>query len=255
MSSFQYVESWGGDMVLGDPMMWPARVRVGNSGLRKWESALNRHHLGPVAGVDEAGRGACAGPLVVAACILPQAPVRDLQELNDSKKLSPKKREILFPVIKREAVSWSVIVISAEDIDRDGVHRANIEGMRRAVAALMHTPGYVLSDGFSVPGLPIPSLPMIGGDGNAACIAAASVLAKVTRDHGMVELDTEFPGYGFAGHKGYGTRAHQEALVSLGPCPEHRLSYANVQRAIYQGSAQTRQQLQEQTGKEDLALF
>jgi ribonuclease HII len=195
------------------------------------ESALDRHGLGPVAGVDEAGRGACAGPLTVAACILGPKPYASLADLDDSKKLTERRREDLFPKIKKLALAWSVVFIEAEEIDRIGVHVANIEGMRRAVAGLGVTPGYVLTDGFRVPGLSAPSLPVIGGDATAACIAAASVLAKVSRDRVMVDMDVRFPGYGFAIHKGYSTKMHAASMVELGPCAEHRMSYANVSAA------------------------
>ncbi|NIL77190.1 Ribonuclease HII [Rhodococcus sp. B10] len=195
------------------------------------ESALDRHGLGPVAGVDEAGRGACAGPLTVAACVLGPKRYESLADLDDSKKLTEKRRELLFPKIQRLALAWSIVFIEAEEIDRIGLHVANIEGMRRAVAGLGVAPGYVLTDGFRVPGLPAPSLPVIGGDATAACIAAASVLAKVSRDRVMVEMDSSIPGYGFAIHKGYSTKAHAAAMVELGPCEEHRMSYANVSAA------------------------
>ncbi len=192
------------------------------------ESALIRSGLGPVAGVDEAGRGACAGPLVVVACVLALRPNPALARLDDSKKLTERTREELFPAITRLAQAWSVVSFPAHEVDRMGVHVANIEGMRRAVAGLSTTPGYVLTDGFRVPGLPVPSLPVIGGDGAAACIAAASVLAKVSRDRVMVGMDDTHPGYGFAIHKGYGTPAHLTALEELGPCPEHRRSWSNI---------------------------
>jgi ribonuclease HII len=123
-----------------------------------------------------------------------------------------------------------VVFIPSVEVDRRGVHVANIEGMRRAVAGLSMRPGYVLSDGFRVPGLPMPSLPVIGGDAAAACIAAASVLAKVSRDRLMVAMDADHPGYGFAEHKGYSTTAHSLALSRLGPCAEHRYSFINVRR-------------------------
>ena len=119
---------------------------------------------------------------------------------------SPKAREELFPLIRRYALAYHVVFIPAAEVDRRGVHVANIEGMRRAVAGLSQRPGYVLSDGFRVPGLPMPSLPVVGGDAAAACIAAASVLAKVSRDRLMVAMDAVHPGYGFAEHKGYSTR-------------------------------------------------
>ena len=212
-------------------MTWPPRTVIRrSSGLRTLESALYRSGLGPVAGVDEVGRGACAGPLVVAACVLGPNRMESLAALDDSKKLTEKAREELFPLIRRYALAYHVVLIPVDEVDRRGVHAANIEGMRRAVAGLSVRPGYVLSDGFRIPGLPVPSLPVVGGDAAAACIAAASVLAKVSRDRLMVSLDDEHPGYGFAGHKGYGTAAHTAALNGLGPCPEHRRSFVNVRR-------------------------
>lgn len=194
------------------------------------ESALYRSGLGPVAGVDEVGRGACAGPLVVAACVLGPNRLTSLARLDDSKKLNEKERERLFPLIRRYAVAYHVVFIPSTEVDRRGVHIANIEGMRRAVAGLTLRPGYVLSDGFRVPGLPVPSLPVISGDAAAACIAAASVLAKVSRDRLMVKMDREHPGYGFAEHKGYSTPVHSAALGELGPCVQHRHSFINVRR-------------------------
>jgi ribonuclease HII len=213
---------------------WPPRTVIRKSGglrgMRTLESALNRSGLGPVAGVDEVGRGACAGPLVVAACVLGPGRLESIAALDDSKKLTEKARERLFPLIRRYALAYHVVFIPSTEVDRRGVHVANIEGMRRAVAGLSVRPGYVLSDGFRVPGLPMPSLPVVGGDAAAACIAAASVLAKVSRDRLMVAMDAEHPGYGFAGHKGYSTPAHSMALARLGPCPEHRYSFINVRR-------------------------
>ncbi|MFZ2510770.1 MAG: ribonuclease HII, partial [Gordonia sp. (in: high G+C Gram-positive bacteria)] len=196
--------------------------------LRTLEFTLQRNGLGPVAGVDEAGRGACAGPLVVAACVLTGAQLKSLADLDDSKKLSEATRERLYAAVVRHAVDWSVVAIEADEIDRIGVHVANLRGMRQAVAGLSVRPGYVLSDGFAVPGLPAPSLPVIGGDANAACIAAASVLAKVTRDRIMVGLDAAVPGYDFAVHKGYGTAHHMDCLDRIGPSRQHRMSYRNV---------------------------
>ncbi|MBV9089301.1 MAG: ribonuclease HII [Mycobacteriaceae bacterium] len=212
---------------------WPPRAVIRrSSGLRTLESALHHSGLGPVAGVDEVGRGACAGPLVIAACVLGRNRLKSLADLDDSKRLTEKSRAALFPVICRYAVAYHVVFVPAAEVDRRGVHVANIEGMRRAVAGLGVRPGYVLSDGFRVPGLPMPSLPVIGGDGVAACIAAASVLAKVSRDRLMVEMDAEFPGYGFADHKGYCTPAHAAALAELGPCSQHRFSFINVRRSV-----------------------
>lgn len=210
---------------------WPPRTVIRkSSGLRTLESALYRSGLGPVAGVDEVGRGACAGPLVVAACVLGPGRSESLAGLDDSKKLTEQAREKLFSVIRRCALAYHVVFISSGEVDRRGVHAANIEGMRRAVAGLSVRPGYVLSDGLRIPGLPMPSLPVIDGDATAACIAAASVLAKVSRDRWMIALDAHHPGYGFAEHKGYCTPGHSEALSRLGPCPQHRHSFITVRR-------------------------
>jgi ribonuclease HII len=212
---------------------WPPRAVIRKStGLRTLESALYNSGLGPVAGVDEVGRGACAGPLVIAACVLGPNRLKSLADLDDSKKLTEKAREALFPVICRYALAYHVVFVPPAEVDRRGVHVANIEGMRRAVAGLRVRPGYVLSDGFRVPGLPMPSLPVIGGDAVAASIAAASVLAKVSRDRLMVAMDGDFPGYGFADHKGYCTQAHGAALAALGPCGQHRYSFINVRNSV-----------------------
>ena len=161
-----------------------------------------------------------------------------LAALDDSKRLTEKAREELFPLIRRYALAYHVVFIPAAEVDRRGVHVANIEGMRRAVAGLSQRPGYVLSDGFRVPGLPMPSLPVVGGDAAAACIAAASVLAKVSRDRLMVAMDAVHPGYGFAEHKGYSTPAHSAALTELGPCREHRHSFINVRRVAEGGGTE-----------------
>lgn len=218
---------------------WPPRTVIRrSSGLRTLESALYRSGLGPVAGVDEVGRGACAGPLVVAACVLGPNRLESLAALDDSKKLTEKTREELFPVIRRYASAYHVVFIPAAEVDRRGVHAANIEGMRRAVAGLPVRPGYVLSDGFRVPGLPMPSLPVVGGDAAAACIAAASVLAKVSRDRLMVTMDADHPGYGFAEHKGYSTPGHSAALAERGPCSQHRYSFINVRRVAGAGTGE-----------------
>src|SRR6202000_3237430 len=148
---------------------WPPRTVIRkSSGLRTLEAALYRSGLGPVAGVDEVGRGACAGPLVVAACVLGPGRLESLAALDDSKKLTEKTRERLFPLVCRYALAYHVVFIPSVEVDRRGVHVANIEGMRRAVAGLPVRPGYVLSDGFRVPGLPVPSLPVVGGDAGAA---------------------------------------------------------------------------------------
>lgn len=195
------------------------------------EELLAVHGLGPVAGVDEAGRGACCGPMTVAACVLPDGEIPGLERLTDSKKLSPALRERLYPLIIAAAVSWSVVTVSAAYIDARGIQPANISGMRRAVAALDVRPGYVLTDAWRIPGLVVPHLPVVGGDAAMRCIAAASVLAKVTRDRLMVEMDGRLPGYGLASHKGYSTKVHMAAVRQHGATPEHRYTYANVVKA------------------------
>jgi len=195
------------------------------------QSALDRCGLGPVAGVDEAGRGACAGPLVVAACALRPGDGARFDGLNDSKLLTPAARDRWFDVVTRRAVCTSVVVIPPEEVDALGVHVSNIEGMRRAVAGLARHPGYVLTDGFRVPGMTAPTVAVVGGDRSAACVAAASVLAKVTRDRIMTGLHTGLPCYGFDEHKGYCTPAHNAALAEHGPSEVHRFSYVNVVEA------------------------
>lgn len=195
---------------------------------RTYEVALSKAGLGPVAGVDEAGRGACCGPVTIAACILPDRIIQGLERLDDSKKLSPAARAQLEPVIKRRALAWSVAHIDAGSIDTFGIQHANVSGMRRAVAQLEIQPRYVLTDALRVPGIPAPQLPIIGGDAAARCIAAASILAKVSRDRLMDSLAERYPGYGLGSHKGYGTAAHHDAIARLGATPEHRMSYRNV---------------------------
>ncbi len=197
-------------------------------GLSAYERVLVRAGLSPVAGVDEAGRGACAGPLVVAAVILKPSRIAKLTELADSKALTAKARNAAYSQIMDAAVDWNVITISSTEIDRRGLHVCNVAGMRRALAGLTPSPGYVLTDGFPVRGLSAPALAMWKGDQVAACVAAASILAKVTRDAMMCELDKTFSGYGFARHKGYSTPSHMRALAQHGPCPEHRRSFVNV---------------------------
>jgi ribonuclease HII len=195
------------------------------------QATLHRKGLGPVAGVDEAGRGACAGPLVVAACVLRPSDATALDGLTDSKLLTAARRAYFHDLIVTRAVARAVVVIPAAEVDRLGVHVANLEGMRRAVAALPVHPGYVLTDGFRVPGLTAPNMAVIGGDRAAACVAAASVLAKVTRDRIMTALHETLPHYGFGEHKGYCTPEHNASLLAHGPCAEHRFCYVNVAQA------------------------
>lgn len=199
--------------------------------LRTFEVALAQAGFGPVAGVDEAGRGSCAGPITLAACILPPEPIAALERLTDSKQLTAKVREELFPLIKQHALAWSILHLDAAEIDQYGLQRANIGGMRRAVALLEVQPAFVLTDAMVVPGLPMPHLAVIGGDAHCRCIAAASVLAKVSRDRLLTELDAQYPGYGLKDHKGYGTKSHLAAVRRLGGSPIHRYTYANVQSA------------------------
>lgn len=206
----------------------PSRIRR-DSDLYALEAALHRRGLGPVAGADEAGRGACAGPLVVAAVRLP--PSARLEELNDSKLLTEAARERVFERLQRSQAAISVVAYGPEEIDRRGIAVCNLEGMRVAVARLPERPGYVLTDGFAVPGLS-GSLGVVKGDRTAACVAAAGVVAKVTRDRIMTEFDRDHPEYGFAVHKGYGTAMHEAALRRFGPCELHRKSYANVAACV-----------------------
>jgi ribonuclease HII len=223
----------------------PAVIIRRDSGLFGYERALMRRGLGPVAGVDEAGRGACAGPLVVAAAILDPRRTGRLTALADSKLLTERTRERVYEDVLAAAAAWSVVVISAGDVDRHGLHVMNVAAMRRAVARLTVRPGYVLVDGFPVPGIDAPSLAVRKGDRVAGCVAAASVIAKVTRDRIMCQLDERYGEYDFAQHKGYVTAAHAAALARYGPCKEHRLSYANVQALMTQGGDERAVRLEE----------
>ena len=192
------------------------------------EQTLLSSGISHIAGVDEAGRGPCAGPLVVAAVILRDPFSKSLQEVRDSKELTPKKRERLYSVIEEEALSLSIIEISSEEIDRQGLHKSNLEGFRRAVHALHVTPDYVLTDGYPIEGLAMPTLGIWKGDQVAISISAASIIAKVYRDRIMVKMDEIYPGYGFASHKGYSSALHTEAMKKLGISPIHRRSFSNV---------------------------
>lgn len=202
-----------------------------DAGLYGYERALRRAGLAPIAGVDEAGRGACAGPLVAAAAILPEGKRGLVPGLNDSKLLTEKARERAYEQVLKRALAWSVVVVEPGECDRLGMHVANVEALRRALARLEVRPAYVLTDGFPVDGLDVPGLAMWKGDRVAACISAASVIAKVTRDRIMMRLHDEWPDYDFATHKGYVTPEHSEALDEHGPCPIHRMRFVNVRRA------------------------
>ncbi|HEX3733175.1 MAG TPA: ribonuclease HII [Mycobacteriales bacterium] len=191
-----------------------------------FERRLRRRGFSRIAGADEAGRGACAGPLVAAAVMLPAR--GRISGLMDSKLLTPLRRDELYDVIIGRAERYAVTVVAVPEVDDGGVHRANLAALRRAVAGLGTGVEYVLTDGFTVPGMPAPSLGIWKGDQISACIAAASVLAKVTRDRLMSALHTDYPIYEFDRHKGYITSAHTAALRRHGPCTEHRRSFVNV---------------------------
>lgn len=209
----------------------PRPVVRSEHGLWAFERVLQKHGFVHVAGADEAGRGACAGPLVVAACILPPGRRGEVPGLADSKLLTEKAREAAYEQVVRSALAWSVVVVPPQEVDTTGLHVMNVRAMRQAVSRLDPLPSYVLTDGFPIAGMPAPSLAVWKGDRVAACVAAASVLAKVTRDRLMTELHERYPAYDFARHKGYSTPEHQAALREHGPCPEHRFSYANVRSA------------------------
>jgi ribonuclease HII len=196
------------------------------------ESQLIDAGITPLAGVDEAGRGACAGPLVIASVILHDPFAEDLAAVRDSKDVSEKEREKLFELLVEKAAAISTIIVPPAEVDERGVHAANLDGMRRAVQGLSITPAYVLTDGYAIDGLGIANLAVWKGDQVAHCISAASIIAKVTRDRIMRELDTKYPEYGFAKHKGYITAAHTKALNQHGPCIEHRRSFANIAALI-----------------------
>ena len=192
------------------------------------ESLLIDSGITPLAGVDEAGRGACAGPLVITSVVLADPFAPELAKVRDSKDVSEAEREKLFDVVTSSALAVSVIIVPAAEVDSRGVHAANLDGLRRAVKGLSVTPSYVLTDGYAIEGLAIPNVAVWKGDQVVTCISAASIIAKVTRDRIMRDLDTTFPNYGFAKHKGYITKVHTEALQEHGPCIEHRRSFANI---------------------------
>lgn len=213
----------------------PRLVVRRDTGLSAYESALARAGFDLVAGADEAGRGACAGPLVVAACILPPGRRGRIEDLDDSKLLTAAVRERLYAQIVRRAIAYSVVVVPAAEIDAYGLHVANLAGMRRAIGTLRPRARYALTDGFPVPGVGMPSTAVWKGDATVGCIAAASILAKVTRDAIMTDLHGHWPKYDFDQHKGYITPGHAAALQKWGPCAEHRRRYVNVRRAMRAG--------------------
>lgn len=196
----------------------------------RYEQPLWRQGLTVVAGVDEVGVGPLAGPVVAAAVILP--PGTSIEGVNDSKKLSKKARARLDVVIRQEATAWALGMCSAEEIDARNIFAATREAARRAVLALHRAPEHLLVDAHAVPRVAMPQTPIVEGDSLSQSIAAASIVAKVARDHIMVGLDVQYPGYGFAQHVGYGTAMHLDALRRQGACPEHRRSFAPVAAVV-----------------------
>ena len=189
-----------------------------------FENTLREKGFAAVCGIDEAGCGPLAGPVYAAAVILNHDD--PIEGLNDSKKLTEKKREALYPQIKERALAWAIASATAQEIDEINILQARLLAMRRAVEMLSIKPDQALVDGNRDPDIPdVPSLLIVGGDGKSASIAAASILAKVTRDHAMLELDKQYPQYLFAKHKGYPTKLHVEKLLEHGACPEHRQTF------------------------------
>ncbi len=206
------------------------------------EDSLFAHELKVIAGVDEAGRGACAGPLVAAAVALDHTASQRLLTLLgdrkrgsltlDSKAMSEKDRDSLYSQIEVLAVSIEVVIIEADEIDHFGLQAMNEGAMRRSISQLATKVDYALTDGYPIEGLAMPSLAVWKGDAVSLSVGAASIIAKVRRDRIMVELDGRFPGYGFASHKGYSSKAHMDAIKELGVLPIHRRSYSNVAKLI-----------------------
>jgi len=203
-------------------------------GAARMQNSMLNEPIQWIAGVDEAGRGPLVGPVVVAAVILD--PQRPIDGLTDSKKLSAKRRDQLDALIRSHAVCYSIIVVSAAEIDEYNILQASLRGMTRALLAMSHLPTLALLDGNQIPrDLTIPARAIVGGDALEPAISAASILAKVARDRLMVAMDVLYPDYGFAKHKGYPVPEHFAALQRLGPCPEHRRSFAPVRRALERG--------------------
>lgn len=202
-----------------------------SSGIYAYEAALRRGGFELIGGADEAGRGACAGPLVAGAVILRPGRGGEIPGLADSKLLTARQRERVYDLVSQRALAWSVVSVQADECDQLGMHQANLTALRQALASLRPQADFALTDGFSVDGLGMPSLAMWKGDRVAACVAAASVMAKVTRDRIMAQWHTEFPQYALDVHKGYCTALHQDRLDQHGPSAIHRLCFENVRRA------------------------
>lgn len=193
-------------------------------GMMEFEHEVAAAGFARIAGVDEAGRGPLAGPIVAAAVVL----ARPVDGLNDSKRLTPEQRDHLYEILRAGDHAIGAAVIDAETIDRHGIQSANYAAMAQAVAQLEPLPDFLLVDGFRIHGCGLPQKPLIKGDSRSASIAAASIIAKVTRDRIMAQYEAQYPGYGFGEHKGYGTREHVDAIRRLGPCPIHRRSFSPV---------------------------
>lgn len=196
------------------------------------EEELHASGQFPIAGIDEAGRGPLAGPVTAAAVILPKR--FSLSGLDDSKKLTAKKREFLYQALTANSeIIWHVSIVSPQEIDQLNILRATHLAMRQAAIGLTVTPTHLLVDGLPVPQLPYPHTALVKGDSLSLSIAAASIIAKVTRDRIMQEMDTQYPEYGFRSHQGYGTASHLRALEKFGPCPIHRRSFAPVAQSSF----------------------
>jgi len=207
-------------------------IPVSNIDRLQYEREHVSRGLTRLAGVDEAGRGPLAGPVVAAAIVMSESWIKEgipepLLRLNDSKKLNKKVREELFEVIDSDkSIEWGIGVVDAPLIDEINILQATHQAMNDALAKITPPVQHALVDGRQVPSLSVPQTAIVKGDGKSYTVGAASILAKVTRDRLMIEYDQKYPGYGFAGHKGYGTRAHLSAIEELGPCPIHRMSFA-----------------------------
>lgn len=196
--------------------------------LYKFEEELYDVGAHNICGVDEAGRGPLAGPVVVAACILP--PFLRIEGINDSKQLSKKKREELYKTIVKNALAYNIVFVSADEVDELNIYQATKKGMLEAIRGLEIKPDHCLIDAMPLGELEIPHTSIIHGDARCASVAAASILAKVTRDNYMEKMDIKYPNYGFKKHKGYGTKAHLEAIEKYGPCKIHRKTYSPISK-------------------------
>lgn len=205
---------------------------------KRIEDTVFAHGLTTIAGADEAGRGSCAGPLVAAAVAIDQQSISkiassiDITRGLDSKKFDEAKREEIFEIIVDNVLAYEIVEVSANEIDSNGLQEMNLSAMRRAISQLKVRLDYVLTDGYPIKGLEIPSLAVWKGDAVSLAVGSASIIAKVARDRIMIALDAEYPGYGFAQHKGYSSPGHMEAIERLGITPIHRRSYSNIARFI-----------------------